>query len=173
MTDIKNLPSITAGSFRGLLRLFIPILGITFCNVLAPALEKLFFARLSVEALGARVNSLYALLIFQAPCVAVAMMCQVFVGRWQGAGELHKIGPGVWQFIWFSLLSFFLIVPLGLLYGYFYFQGKDFEAIVWPYYSFILSIAFLYPLGASLSSFYLGLGKTRLVVFVNIGANSF
>ncbi len=170
MLENKNLSSLTAGTFSRLLRLFIPILGITFCNGLFPALEKIFFAKISIEALNEGVNSLYASLIFQAPCLAVALMCQVFVGRWQGAKEWHKIGPGVWQFIWFSLFSIFLIVPLGLIYGIFYFQGKVFEATVWPYYIFILSIAFLYPLGATLSSFYLGLGKTRLVVLVNLCA---
>lgn len=157
-------------TFTRLLRLFIPILGVTCCNALFPVLEKLFFARISVDAFNGGVSSFYASQIFQAPLVAIALMCQVFVGRWQGAKEWQKIGPGVWQFIWFSIFSSFLIIPAGLIYGKFYFFEKSFESVVWPYYTFTLFTAFLYPLGATLSSFYLGLGKPSLVLYVNIGA---
>lgn len=122
-----------------------------------------------MDAVGAAVNAVYASQIFLAPCVAVAMMCQVFVGRWQGAREWTHIGPGVWQFIWFSLLSAALTVPCGLLYGHLYFQSSELQDVVFPYYTFLLVISFLYPLGAALTSFYLGLGKTFLVLSANIG----
>ena len=117
----------------------------------------------------AAVSAAYVLQMFQMPCVAIAMMAQVFVGRWYGAGNFTKIGRGLWQFIWFSLLSHALVYPCGRLYGYYYFQGMSIEEVVWPYYHFLLGINFLFPLAAALSCFYLGQGKTRLVLWTTLG----
>lgn len=156
------------GTYRGVLRLFLPILGITFFNALFPFLEKLFLAQHSIVAVGASLNAVYVSQIFQLPCIAVAMMCQVYVARWQGSRELGSIGPGVWQFMWFAILSMGLTLPFGLMYGYLYFKDTEIQSMVLPYYTFLLGISFLYSLGAALGSFYLGLGKTRLVLWSNI-----
>jgi len=106
--------------------------------------------------------------IFQVSCTLLAMMAQVFVGRLYGAQDWKAIGPTVWQFIWFSLLSMIVTVPASLIYGKYYLQGTSFEALATPYFHFIIGINFLYPLGAALSCFYLGRGKTKMVVFARM-----
>ena len=98
------------------------------------------------------------------------MMAQVFVGRWLGAQEWKAIGPGIWQFIWFSVLSMFITVPCQLIYGKFYFHGTGLEEVVLPYFYLLVGINFLYPLGSTLACFYLGQGKTRLVLWVTISS---
>ena len=118
----------------------------------------------------AAVNAAYACQIFQGSCVALAMMAQVFVGRWKGAGDWKSIRPGIWQFIWFSILSTVLTLPLSILYGIYYFHGTDIEFIVKPYYYLLVSINFLYPLAATLTCFYLGQGKTLLILCATIGS---
>ncbi len=160
------------GEFRNLILLFSPILMMTFCNCLFLLVEKLLLARYSILAMEAAVTSVYASQIFQAPCVALAMMSQVFVGRWSGAQKWNVMGPGLWQFIWFSLLSILFIVPLGLIYGKYYFLGTQLEKIALPYYNFLILINFLFPLAMALSCFFLGQGKTRLVLFATIGFQS-
>lgn len=157
------------GGFSELLLLFFPILMMTFSNCLFLLVEKLLLARYSVEAMEAAVSSAYACQIFQGPCVALAMMAQVFVGRWVGAQKWNTIGPGLWQFIWFSFLSSVVIVPFGIIYGKYYFHGTNIENIVLPYYNLLISINFLFPLGTALSCFFLGQGKTRLILFTTIG----
>ena len=120
----------------------------------------------------AAINTAYACQIFQGTCVAFAMMAQVFVGRWYGALSWTEIGPGTWQFIWFSLLSMFITVPLSLLYGMWYFQGTDIQEVALPYFYLLVGCNFLYPLSATLSCFFLGQGKTKLVLFANLGAQA-
>lgn len=159
-----------SGDFRELLSLFVPILLMTFTNCLYLFIEKLLLARLSIQAMEAAVNAAYACQIFQLPCVALAMMAQVCVGRWRGSQELHMIGPGVWQFIWFSFLSMLITIPTGLFYGTLYFQNTNLEEIVFPYYYYLVAINFLYPLAATLTCFFIGLGKTSLVVCASIGS---
>jgi multidrug resistance protein, MATE family len=162
-------PKVFTGGLREFFNLLLPIALMTFSNCLFLFVEKLFLARLSKEAMEAAVNVAYMCQIFQAPCVALAMMAQVFVGRWHGAREDRLIGPGIWQFIWFSLLSMLITLPISYLYGINYLRGTELEGIAMPYFCFLISINFLYPLASTLSCFYLGLGKTRLVVMVNVG----
>lgn len=170
MTTIADLPFSARGRFRELILLFLPLLGVTFCNYLFLLVEKLFLARLSSASMEAAVNICYACQIFQGTTICLVMMAQVCVGRWYGARSFTSIGPGIWQFIWFSFLSMLLTVPVSLLYGAWYFRGTAIEAIGLPYFYLLVGFNFLYPLSAVLSCFYLGQGKTRLVLVANLAA---
>ena len=158
---------ITNGGIRDFFALFFPALLMSFSCYFAIFIEKILLGRYSTEALQIAVSTNYACMIFQAPCKALAMMSQVFVGRWYGANERFKIGSGIWQFIWFSLLSMFIMVPLGMLYGKFYFHGTPIEECGLPYFYSLLFINFLFPLGITLSSFYLGQRKTKLILLAS------
>lgn len=170
MSATIRAPSVEMGGFKQLLVLFLPISLMTFISCLFILVEKVLLARLSVQAMESAVNASYASLIFQAPGVALVMMTQVFVGRWFGAQEWKMIGPGVWQFIWFALLSILVTIPSGVMFGHYYFHGTAIENSVFPYYYFLLGINFLYPLGSSLACFYIGQSKTRLVVISTISS---
>ncbi|MBS0622459.1 MAG: hypothetical protein JSR80_05840 [Verrucomicrobia bacterium] len=161
------------GELSQLLLLFFPLLGTAFSSYLFLLLEKIFLARLSAEAMEVAVNAAYVCQIFQGSTTALAMMTQVFVGRWYGANTPHAIGPGVWQFIWFSFFSMVITVPGSLLLGKWYFQGTGIEEIARPYFYLLLGGSFLYPLGMTLSSFYLGLGRIRLVLLSNLAVQCF
>lgn len=164
----ERQPLLLDGKIKGLLHLFFPILLMTFSNCLFLIVEKVFLGRLAPEAMTAAVSAAYACQVTQLPTVALAMMAQVCVGRWHGAQEWTSIGPGIWQFVWFCLLSMFITVPIGLLYERYYFHGTSIEAIVLPYYRSLLAINFLFPLAATLSCFFLGQGKTRLILVLTL-----
>lgn len=153
---------------KALFQLFVPILLMTFSSYLFLFMEKILLGRFATEAMEAAVNAAYVCNILQNSCVGIAMMAQVFVGRNVGSGKLKLIGPTTWQFIWFSIGSMFFIVPGSLFIGHYYFQGTAIEAIVWPYYCFIVGISFLYPLYTTLSCFFISQGKTKLVFFSTI-----
>lgn len=163
-------PYLQTGQFRKLVVLFIPIALMTFSSCLFLFIEKVLLARFSTAAMEAAVNAAYAIQIFQGPCIALVMMSQVYVGRLFGSSEWKNIGPGIWQFIWFSFFSMLVIVPCSLLYGYFYFKGTDIESTVSSYFYVLVSISFFYPMGAALSCFYLGRGKTRLILFITLSS---
>lgn len=157
------------GGFKELLILFFPILLLVFSNYLFLLVEKLYLARLSIQAMEAAISAAYACQVMQVSCIAIVTMVQVWVGHWYGAKEWKSIGPGTWQFIWFSCLSMFVSVTFNLIYGSYYFRNTAVEEIVWPYFYFLTAINFLFPLAATFISFNLGLGKTRLILFTSIG----
>lgn len=166
---MKNFsPSLLKGNIKELCFLFFPLLLVALSSSSLSFIEKIFFSHLGSEVMQAAVNVTYACRVFQMPSVLLAMMAQVCVGRLYGSREWCSIGPVVWQFIWFSILSSLVTVPLGVLYGKFYFAGTDIETVAIPYYYFLIAINFLYPLGAALSCFYLGLGRTRLILVIRL-----
>ncbi len=144
--------------------LFFPIFLTSLLSAIVPFFTNLMLASYAQEALAASISTLYAIQIVHLPLVALAMMAQVHVGRCKGAGELYKIGPIIWQFIWFSLLSTLIVVPFGAYFGAQYFTDTMQKEQALPYYLFLLSCNFLYPLVTSLASFYLGQGSTSFVV---------
>lgn len=148
--------------------LFLPLALMTFSTNLFPTIEKILLASLSKEDMEASLSAFYAVQIFQLAWVSLAMMAQVFVGSWYGEKKWSRIGPGIWQFIWFSILSLTITLPFGYLYGKFYFRGTVIEEIVLPYYYFLLAMSFLFPLGGALTCFFLGRGKTLFVLITTL-----
>jgi Na+-driven multidrug efflux pump len=158
------------GKMKEFAFLFFPILLMTFSSCLFLLVEKVLLARLSVEEMEAAITVAYICQIFQIVCISLAMMAQVSVAGWYGAQKWKTIGPGIWQFIWFSFLSMFLTIPVGLTYGNYFLAQTPIQEIARPYFYFLSSINFVYPLGTALSCFYLGQGKTRLVLIGSVGA---
>jgi len=150
--------------------LFFPILTTSFLNALIPFITNVLLAHHAQEALKASVSTLYAIQIFHLPTVALALMAQVHVGRSVGEKKYCNIGPIIWQFIWFSLLSTIIVVPIGVILGRYYFSAIEGKELASPYYLFLLCGNFLYPLVASLSAYYLGRGHVRLVVISSLVA---
>lgn len=170
MKETGHPPIISRGGIWELLILFLPLLGTAFANYIFLLVEKIYLARISVQAMESAVNVAYVCQIFQGSTMALTMMAQVFVGRWYGAKEYQMVGPGIWQFIWFSFVSMLITVPATILYGKWYFQGTAIETIAMPYFYLLVGSNFLYPLGVALSSFYFGQGKTRLVLLGSLAS---
>ena len=168
MTTPSRSSFISTGSFKELVHLFFPILLMTFSGCLFIFVEKLFLVRISVKAMESAVYVTYACQIFQMPSIALAAMAQIFVGRWLGAKDFKMVGPGIWQFIWFSFLSLLVTIPVNLLYGIFYFRNRELEESAMTYFYLLIAMNFLFPLSTSLSCFYFEQGKTRLIVFATL-----
>lgn len=123
----------------------------------------------SPEGLKLSASVIYLTQMLQAACNSCAHMTQGHVSRYLGEGSDHMIGSGVWQMIWFSLLSILVTFPLGLLGGHFYFAHLSMQKEAMSCYTFFLAINFLFPLGVTLANYYMGIKKTRFIVFTNIG----
>jgi len=165
-----NLTKFPQGSVRELLSLAAPLFLILFAGCLLNFVERIWFARFSIHALEASVNAINLLRIFQMPCIALAMMAQAYVGYHNGAKELTSIGRCIWQMIWFSIFSLAITVPLSFFARDLFFNGLEIEQTAAPYFTILVFCNFLYPLGAALSSFYLGRGKTTFTVLATLAA---
>jgi MATE family multidrug resistance protein len=133
--------------------------------------DRLILARYSLEALEGCVSALYLSQLFQLPCVRVASIAQVFVGQYRGSKELNKIGPCIWQMIWFSILSMCITWPLSVPIGSLFFQNTAVQENGTLYFQCLMALNFLFPLGAALSSFYLGQGQMKMILFASLASH--
>lgn len=155
--------------FKTLFKFFLPIFLMTLMGNITIFIEKILFGYVSPKTLAISVDVNFIARIFQVTFVYLASLTQVYVGERYGAREHAKIGAAVWQLIWFSILSSLLTVPTGLWIGQNYFHGTSLTDAAAPYFYVYIGMNFLYPLKATLTGFYLGIGKASWVTKWTIG----
>lgn len=163
---MEKSTSIERGDVWTVVRISSPVVLFLLWELLVALCERIFLSSISTEAVASSLNGTYLVALFQLPCVVIASMAQVFVGLYQGRQELKKIGPCVWQLIWFSFLSMLITVPLSLWSSSLYFKGTVLQAMGSSYVWILTFGNFLFPLYNALISFYLGRGKTLFVTTV-------
>lgn len=151
------------GDLQTLVRVSLPIFLFLFSETLTAWCERIFLSYHSVEAVSSSLNGTYLASLFQNPCIAIASMAQVFVGLYQGSGEFKRMGPCVWQLIWFSIFSLVLTLPLSSICSDWYFKRTSMEILGNQYFKILALGNFLFPLNIALTSFYIARGKTITV----------
>ncbi len=143
---------------KELLLLLVPILIVLMTRSTVGFVEKIFLSQHAVEALEGTMQAIYIVFLFQLPTIGFANMIQVFLGDFVGKKQEKEIGRHVWQMIWCSLLSLFITYPLSQILKPFCFQGVV-QAHAYAYYDILMLGNFLFPVGATLTAFYLSVGK--------------
>lgn len=167
----KSLVSLSkkkVGGLREVISLSVPIMLVLLSGSMIGILERIFLAKYSLEAMEASVSAIYLCRLFQLPCVSLALFTQVFVATYAGAKQFNKIGGCVWQMIWFSFLSLLITLPISFLTAPLFFKGTDIEHAGSQYFYALAAVNCLYPLGAVLSSFFLGRGKSKFVIIATV-----
>ncbi|MGE5196004.1 MAG: MATE family efflux transporter [Anaerolineae bacterium] len=154
---------ITKGDLSTLVRISLPVMFFLSCETIAMFCERIFLSHYSPQGVHCSLNATYLANIFQSSCMAIGVMAQVFVGRYQGSSQFKKIGPCIWQLIWFSFLSLLITLPLGLWSSALYFKDSSMQKDGTAYFTILAIGNFLFPLNTSLASFYIGRGKTLFV----------
>lgn len=160
-----------SGSLREVVSLSVPIMLVLLSGCLLGFVERILLAKYSREAMEGSISALYLCRLFQLPCMGIALFGQVFVATYVGSKQLHRIGECIWQMIWFSLLSILITFPISWVVAPLFFEGTVIEHIGVPYFYMMAGVNFLFPLGCALSSFYLGQGKTKLVVLITFSVH--
>ena len=99
-------------------------------------------------------------------------MAQVFVGLQYGSNQTDQIGPSVWQMIWLSILSMLVTLPSSQFVAPFFFEGTAVREPANTYFSTMMAINFLFPLGTAISSYFIGQGRTGVIFLTTLIAHS-
>jgi len=159
------------GSVRELFFLSVPIFFSIVSSNLMLFCDRYFLSHFSLEAFNAVGITSYLVMLFQLTCIRFSSINQIFVGRCLGNKTVKNIGPYTWQMIWASLLTLFVITPIGLIVSRFYFENIEVGELGKTYFLIMLFGNFLFPLGTALASFQLGLGKTKALSIVALISN--
>jgi len=154
-------------SLRELFALAFPLILTTFSASLLNLTDRFMLSHFSQDAWKACCSAMNLLYLPQLGLIIIASISQAFVGHYKGAKKDKMIGPFIWQMIYFSLLTILITYPLCMM-GNVYLRGIEVEGDAKSYFRILAVANFLYPLGATLASFYMGRGKNSIVLFTSL-----
>lgn len=162
----NKLTSHPPGSMRELWKISFPLMLSLMSVSLMLFLDRLFLSRYSLEALNASANAGILIQFMQFWCISTVSIAEVFVGRYNGAGKIEKLGQPVWQMIWLSVASVLWFVPLGLWAGPYFFYEDAHYLLEIDYFKYLMCFAPMAALSGALSAFYIGQGQVKFVTCV-------
>jgi MATE family multidrug resistance protein len=160
-----------ANGYKDVLRISLPLVASMASVTVMQFTDRLFLAHYSVESISAALPAGIASFTFLSFFLGTAGYVNTFVAQYSGAGNRGRVGEALWQGIYFSIASGFV---LALLYfaapAIFSFVGHSLEVqnLEVPYFRVLILGAGLPVLNSAVACFYTGRGKTRTVMCVNI-----
>jgi len=133
--------------------------------------DRLFLANYSIAAMNASAAAGLVVVVFQYGAATITSIAEVFVGQFNGARDYRRVASPVWQMLWFSAVMFFFFIAMALYAGPHLLPAYHFADQGLPYYQWTLYFGAATPAIAALSSFFIGIGKTRYVMAITIVGN--
>ncbi|MDR2412463.1 MAG: polysaccharide biosynthesis C-terminal domain-containing protein, partial [Holosporales bacterium] len=150
-------------SLAGILRITIPLILTFLSNSLLYSIDRWMLAGYSLDAMNAAVLSGTLVCAFTLVPVGIAGVAEIYVGQYNGAQEYHKLAAPTWQMLYFSGCSILFFLPaayfsefLNLLPAYYFQEGVDYQRL-------LLYFGFLPSVSVSLSAFFIGQGRAKIV----------
>jgi MATE family multidrug resistance protein len=138
-------------------------------------LDRLFLTWYGPEAVAGAVTGLFTTWSLIALFQGTAGYLTTFVAQYHGARRPRRVGPAVWQGVYFSVAAGLLVAALSpLAASAFALAGHpaDVLAAEVTYSTILMRGALPTILMATLSTFFSGRGETRVVLAVNVGATA-
>jgi MATE family multidrug resistance protein len=159
------------GGGRELLAVAYPLILSNMSFTVQMTVDRVFLTWYSREAVAGAAAAMFVIWTLMGLFVATGEYVTTFIGQYYGAGRPRRIGPAVWQGIYFAVLAGGLGAALSPLVGPI-FEAAGHDPAVRrsevTYARLLLLGAFPVVLMATLASFFSGRGKTRTVLAVNV-----
>jgi len=158
-------------SVKGIFRLSFPLMISALATLFMIFVDRLFLAKYSIDTLNAAVNSGTMAWAFFGGIGMITAMSEVFVAQYHGANDKKMIGASVWQMIWIAAMSILFFVPMSIWVGPFLYVDSVYGSMQTDYFSTLMMFAPAYALMTALAGFFIGQGKTKLLISLAIAAN--
>lgn len=159
-----------AGGSRELLRLALPLIISNSFWTIQLTLDRVMLSRQNSDAMGA---ALAAGVLFWTPLALLqqtAAYATTFVAQYVGAGRRHRVGPSIWQALYFSVVAgllFLLLIPLAKPLLSLTGHAPSIQALEVTYLHCLSFATLPILIIAAVSSFFAGRGDTWPVVLIN------
>lgn len=166
-----NLTPYPEGSIRELWKVSSPLMISTLASLSMIFTDRVFLAHYSIEALNASVNAGTCAWALMAGIGMITSMSEVFVAQYNGARHFKRLGIPVWQMVWFALFSILFFLPIAIWGAPAIFgrgQSPDLEI---SYFRLLMIFSPGYALMMAFSGFFIGRGKTKIMIWLAIVAN--
>lgn len=157
--------------YSHILRVCLPLIA---SNISVSAMlftDRLFLSRYSMDSIAASLPAGVAVVTVSSFFQGLIAYVSVFTAQYTGAGQPKRAAAALWQGIYLALLSGLLIALTYFAAPWIFHLGghspavQELEAI---YYRILAVPSFLNLVYFAMSSFLAGLGRTRMVMWVNL-----
>ena len=163
------------GGYRNILKLAVPLILSTGSITIQHFVDRMFLTWYSSEAIAAAMPSALISFTFMSFFIGTALYVNTFVAQYSGAKEHKRIGPVLWQGLYFSILAGLIVLPLYPL-APFFFDLAGHESAVQKleiiYFQILIFSGFAVTASSACAGFFSGRGKTKTVMWVVIASTS-
>ena len=162
------------GSLRELLAVAMPLVISSGSVTLMYVVDRIFLTWHSSEALAAAMPASMVHWSLLSLPFGVAMYTNTFVSQYDGAGRPDRIVASLWQAIYLSLISGVLLAVCTPLAGPIFAwadHGAAVEKLEVRYLEVLCLGSLPFLLSGTLSGFFTGRGRTKVVMWVNVAAS--
>lgn len=156
--------------YADVLRVSLPLVASLASTTLMQFTDRLFLSHYSVEAIAAAVPAALANLVVLLTFMGIITYSNVFIAQFTGAGLRHRVGVTLWQAVYLSVASGILL-QFAAAGGesLFALAGHDPEVQLQEvvYFSILTGGGIWALLSASLSCFFSGRGRTRILMLAS------
>lgn len=163
------------GSYKEILSISTPLMFSYFFGLMLFFVDRSFLAHYSQADFNAGVSGGILFWTFIDGAILLATMAEVFVAQFNGAKQTDKLASPIWQMIWFSLATALFYIPVGMwgssyIYSTFYPPSAD-AHLAQVYFQWLMLFGPMFPMAAALTAFYLGRGKTKVMIWLGLLTN--
>ncbi len=161
----------TEGGYRELLTVALPLIISTGSWSVQHFVDRMFLAWYSPEAVAASMPAGNTNFTFLSLFIGTASFAGTFVAQYIGAGKKDRVGPVIWQGLYLALIGGLAHLALMRFSGDIFAlagHGAALEALESEYFRILCLGAFPAIGSTALSSYYIGLGKTMPVMWINV-----
>lgn len=156
---------------RELWKISLPLMISTLASLFMIFTDRVFLSRYSLGALNASVNAGTLAWALMAGVGMITAMSEVFVAQYNGAQLYQRIGRPVWQMIWFVVFSLSFFIPMAIWGAPAIFAGDRYAELEIEYFRWLMVFGPSYALMTTFAGFYIGRGKTQIMIWLAITAN--
>ncbi len=160
-----------AKSYKEITSVSLPLVLSMAATTVMEFTDRVFLANYSIDAIAAAMPAGIAAFLALTFFTGVTTYLNVFIAQYTGAGSLLRIGPCVWQGIYFSIIAAAILIGLSLVAEYIFQLGghpPEVQHLEIIYFRILCLGGGINVLGTGLACFFSGRGKTRPVMLVNI-----
>ncbi len=160
------------GGYRDVLKVAWPLILSTGSWSIQHFVDRMFLAWYSQDAVAASLPAGMLQFTFASFFMGTAFYVNTFVAQYTGAGRSHRVGPAIWQGVYFGLVAGIVLLCLRpFAHHFFAWAGHDpgVQALETDYFRILCVMGLGIP-GIALSTFFTGRGKTLTVMWANFAA---
>ena len=171
MNPTRSLTRHPEGSIRELWSISMPLMISILASLFMIFTDRIFLAHYSLASLNAAATSGTLAWALMAGVGMLTAMSEIFVAQYNGAGQYQKLGTPVWQMVWVSLFSLVFFIPIGIWGAPLFFQDNLYAELEIEMFRWLMFFGPSYALLTTFSGFFIGRGKTKILVWLAISAN--